>query len=472
MGRFKADRRYLPDAQVGPWKDTEGFINVSFEGETRFRIGLVKSGTILRLFAWSVSWLEPVPAMLAEHLTEQEWKDFIRSLYDWSEANLPVSYTRVGRGRQVLRRRVQHGSTCPTRTGDDAIEFLLVSLRVLGVIAALVGVANLKTSPILMILGIVVTIASHAIYGHIRRQYSNRMTKSLRDHLESGGGVNWKRELEARGCALEVGTRKTWCICWLRMTLFELTYDDLSEVAIKTPRRDKYTGGLPQLTVKVVVPDYARMANCIKNRVVVKAPGDGNGYWTLDIPKGATPGSTLVFTAPLPRRVKKVDTTGDGKHDSVAMDTNFDGNWDKVFAGTAIDTNQDGEQDSLAVDTTRDGQLDTVVALESGSAAQKKEEKKLLLTRVGSRHFYLGAAHRAVPMNLAAVRAEAVVDSTGDGRVDTLKLDTTKDGEADRAFRAQMVDTTGDGKGDLVGVDITGDGQIDALTSAGLYGRR
>ena len=56
--------------------------------------------------------------------------------------------------------------------------------------------------------------------------------------------------------------------------------------------------------------------------------------------------------------------------------------------------------------------------------------------------------------------------------MDTLKLDTTKDGEADRAFRAQMVDTTGDGKGDLVGVDITGDGQIDALTSAGLYGRR
>ena len=476
MGRFTVDRSMLP-AKVGPWKNNE-FINISFEEETRFRIaldrtefpGFLYSSSKIPGFSWlltnkdwSVSPLEPVPAMLAEHLTEQEWKDFIRSLYDWSEANLPVSYTRGRKGRQVLRRRVQHGSTCPTRTGDDAIEFLLVLLRVLGVIAALVGVANLKTSPILMILGIVVTIASHAIYGHIRRQYSNRMTKSLRDHLESGGGVNWKRELEARGCALEVGTRKTWCICWLRMTLFELTYDDLSEVAIKTPRRDKYTGGLPQLTVKVVVPDYARMANCIKNRVVVKAPGDGNGYWTLDIPKGATPGSTLVFTAPLPRRVKKVDTTGDGKHDSVAMDTNFDGNWDKVFAGTAIDTNQDGEQDSLAVDTTRDGQLDTVVALESGSAAQKKKEK-LRLTRVGSRHFYLGATRRAVPMNLAAVRAEAV-DSTGDGRVDSLVMDTIGDGKADRAFQAQMVDTTGDGKGDLVGVDITGDGQIDTLTT-------
>jgi hypothetical protein len=471
MGRFKADRRYLPDAQVGPWKDTEGFINVSFEGETRFRIGLDKSGTIRSPFcgSWSVSWLEPVPAMLAEHLTEQEWKDFVKSLYVWSNANLKE----VRRGRYGTRIRIENAWV------NDPIEHMLLCFSVIGVVAVAVGVTRLQTwsaaQIVIILLGIVVTTASVACYGHRRRNNSHRMTQSLRDHLESWGGVNWKRELEARGCALEVGTTKIWCTCWLLTTLFELTYDDLSEVTIVTPRREvkEYTGGLPQLTMKIVVPNWTHeKGECIKDRVVVKAPGDGDGYWTLNIPKGAPPGSTLVFTAPLPRRVKVIDTTGDGKLDSVAMDTNFDGNWDRVFAGTAIDTKRDGEQDSLAVDTTRDGQLDTVVALESGSAAQKKEEKKLLLTRVGSRHFYLGAAHRAVPMNLAAVRAEAVVDSTGDGRVDTLKLDTTKDGEADRAFRAQMVDTTGDGKGDLVGVDITGDGQIDALTSAGLYGRR
>ena len=126
MGRFTVDRSMLP-AKVGPWKNNE-FINISFEEETRFRIALDRTefpgffyssskipgfsfSWLLTNKDWSVSPLEPVPAMLAEHLTEQEWKDFIRSLYDWSEANLPVSYTRVGRGRrggrQVLRRRVK-----------------------------------------------------------------------------------------------------------------------------------------------------------------------------------------------------------------------------------------------------------------------------------------------------------------------------------------------------------------------------
>ena len=448
--------------KIEAW-NRDGFINISFEEETRFRIRLVLGGlTRHNHLWWSVSWLEPVPAMLAEHLTEQEWKDFIKSLHVWSNESFkntrsfgfkPLSCI-FGLLYLILFER----SRIANDWVNDPIEPLLFYSGFFGVVAAAYGSLNVQTesaAPIVLILGIVVTIASVASLGHRRRQNSHRMARSLRDHLESGGGVNWKRELEARGCALEVGTENV--------------------TIVTPPRRKEYTGGLPQLTMKVVVPYWTyEKGKCIKDRVVVKAPGDGDGCWTLDIPKGAPPGSTLVFTAPLPRRVKAVDTTGDGKLDSVAMDTNFDGNWDKVFAGTAIDTKRDGEQDSLAVDTTRDGQLDTVVALESGLAAQKKEEKKLLLTRVGSRHFYLlpGAPRRTVPMNLAAVRAEAVVDSTGDGRVDTLILDTTKDGKADLAFRAQMVDTTGDGKGDLVGVDITGDGQIDALTSAGLYGRR
>ena len=57
------------------------------------------------------------------------------------------------------------------------------------------------------------------------------------------------------------------------------------------------------------------------------------------------------------------------------------------------------------------------------------------------------------------VGSGTMVDTTGDGKVDTMAFDTTNDGRID----AYLIDTTGDGNKNALGFDTTGDGHIDMV---------
>lgn len=62
----------------------------------------------------------------------------------------------------------------------------------------------------------------------------------------------------------------------------------------------------------------------------------------------------------------------------------------------------------------------------------------------------------------------AMVDTTGDGIVDTMTVDTTGDGDADVVVNpstAQSVDTNGDGIADSVFIDVSGDGIADTMVA-------
>ena len=52
-----------------------------------------------------------------------------------------------------------------------------------------------------------------------------------------------------------------------------------------------------------------------------------------------------------------------------------------------------------------------------------------------------------------------LLDTAGDGKIDTVGLDTTQDGQLDTYFPAVLVDTNGDGMFDAVAFDHSGDGE-------------
>lgn len=58
--------------------------------------------------------------------------------------------------------------------------------------------------------------------------------------------------------------------------------------------------------------------------------------------------------------IDELDTTGDGKVDTVAIDNSGDGRPDELI----LDTTGDGKADTKFVDTTGDGIVDTVVDLD------------------------------------------------------------------------------------------------------------
>jgi len=90
-----------------------------------------------------------------------------------------------------------------------------------------------------------------------------------------------------------------------------------------------------------------------------------------------------LFSAEEMRSVRKlstplvpIDTTGDGKSDSWAIDTTMDGKVDTVVGGHTkhvhVDTTGDGVADHLGVDTTRDGLVDTLVPIPHAAAPPKQ----------------------------------------------------------------------------------------------------
>eukprot|EP00947_MAST-08B_sp_MAST-8B-sp1_P005866 g5866.t1 len=68
-----------------------------------------------------------------------------------------------------------------------------------------------------------------------------------------------------------------------------------------------------------------------------------------------------------------------------------------------------------------------------------------------------------------------LLDTTEDGKIDTVGIDSTKDGQVDKYCAAVLIDTIGDGAFDSVALDSTGDGQYDmvlALSADGEEGKR
>ena len=181
---------------------------------------------------------------------------------------------------------------------------------------------------------------------------------------------------------------------------------------------------------------------------------------------GAAP-AVSDAVARVARRVELLDTTADGRPDTLAVDTSGDGVADTMIPITGpvggdevarrvelLDTTADGLPDTLAIDTVGDGVADKFVRLRSNEAAEAVAQ---------------------------ASRRVEFVDSSGDGRPDTVAIDTVGDGVVDTVIplartassqdisadvsqvheRAELVDTTGDGRPDTLAVDTNGDGQAD-----------
>lgn len=66
-----------------------------------------------------------------------------------------------------------------------------------------------------------------------------------------------------------------------------------------------------------------------------------------------------VNGAALQAKTEKVDTTGDGVEDTIAIDTTGDGKYDTLLS----DEDGDGKYDTALVDTTGDGVLDQTIDL-------------------------------------------------------------------------------------------------------------
>jgi len=189
------------------------------------------------------------------------------------------------------------------------------------------------------------------------------------------------------------------------------------------------------------------------------------------------------------RRVELMDTTADGKPDTLAVDVTGDGVVDTLIPlrrstmesdkadddvtsaarrAELLDTTGDGKPDTLAVDTVGDGVADKFVRLQQASS----EAPASTNPSPGS--------ERAVAR--AASRVE-LVDTTADGRPDAVAVDTVGDGVADTLIplkrtassisiaddvaevlkRAELIDTTGDGRPDTLAVDTEGVGKPDKM---------
>lgn len=140
----------------------------------------------------------------------------------------------------------------------------------------------------------------------------------------------------------------------------------------------------------------------------------------------AVAGTAYVAVKHKDEIVDKVKSVIGDKEDNMAedfegVDEDSDGDYDAVYE----DSDGDGKPDTVYVDSTGDGVVDKVVDV-NGPANQAPTEK---------------------------------MDTTGDGKVDTIAADTTADGKYDTILQ----DTDGDGKLDTAFVDTTGDGVVDSV---------
>lgn len=91
-------------------------------------------------------------------------------------------------------------------------------------------------------------------------------------------------------------------------------------------------------------------------------------------------------------------------------------------------------------------------------AESQNAPKRQRLARTDHADSAVSAASGTTPR-----RRATMIDTSGDGRADTLVVDSTGDGIPDRACSSYGVDTTGDGKTDALLADTNGDGQPDSL---------
>lgn len=163
----------------------------------------------------------------------------------------------------------------------------------------------------------------------------------------------------------------------------------------------------------------------------------------MDYCLGGGDGAAAIWSAP-----PDIDLDGDGVLDGVRMDLDGDGLFDDALG----DTDGDQRADFAAVDGDDDGLPETTSGDDGAGGWTLSGAAPLRWFGID------GGQHSGLP-----------ADVDGDGVGERL-LDTDRDGQADRAVRADgaagYVDTDGDGRWDLELTDDDGDGAADAVRSA------
>jgi len=178
-----------------------------------------------------------------------------------------------------------------------------------------------------------------------------------------------------------------------------------------------------------------------------------------------------------PTTGEEVDEDGDGLVDRLKFDMSGDGKLDSDMAvinqtklsvgsgvvkhttGREIDVDGDGVADAVALDDDGDGNLDAVMSI------NKEGIKKLSMGTANAK-----VITTAVREDGKATKQLVTLDTTDNGHADTVLEVDADESAVDRLTTAQLaggqaLDVDDDGVADMLAVDTTGDGRLDTVVT-------